>query len=352
MEKWRQSLLRALCDTDELARRFGVPAEPLRRAASRFRFRISPHYLSLIREAGDPLYRQCVPDERELEDDPALMDDPLDEEAHSPAPCVVHRYPDHCLFLVSGECATYCRFCTRKRKFRTGVNADRNAVDGGIEYIRNHPELRDVLISGGDPLLLEDGRIEYVLRGLRAIRHVEIIRIGTRVPCMLPERITAALCRMLKKYHPLFINVHFNHPAELAPPAVRALERLADAGIPLGSQTVLLRGVNDDPEVMRDLMRKLLAARVRPYYLLQSDLVSGTTHFRTPLSRGVEIMDSLRGWTSGLAVPHFIVDLPCGGGKVSLLPQYLRRREDGVVVFRNYRGREYAYPDTEPPVRK
>ena len=347
MEKWKQLLSRALTDPAEAARRFGVPEAALRRAAETFPLRISPHYLSLIREAGDPLYRQCVPDELELAPAPELLEDPLGEEAHSPAPCVVRRYVDHCLLLVSGECATHCRFCTRKRRFGCAARgaAGRAELAAGIDCIRNTPEIRDVLVSGGDPLLLDDGELEAVLRELRAIRHVEIIRIGSRVPCMLPERVTRSLCRMLKKYHPLYMNVHFNHPAELAPPALEALGRLADAGVVLGSQTVLLRGVNDDPKVIRKLMEGLLAARVRPYYLLQMDLVRGGEHFRTPLETGVAIIDALRGHTSGLAVPHFIVDLPGGGGKVELVPQYLLRREGGRVIFRNHRGEECVYPE-------
>lgn len=349
MEKWRNILQRSLTDPAELARRFGVPELPIRRAAEKFPLRISPHYLSLIREAGDPLYRQCVPDERELEDSPDLMEDPLGEEARSPVPCIVHRYVDHCLFLVSNECATYCRFCTRKRRFGCGGArpVGREELAAGIAYIADHPEIRDVLVSGGDPLLLEDGELDAILTSLRAIPHVEIIRIGTRVPCMLPERITKKLCRTLKKYHPLYINVHFDHPDELVEPALEALVRLADAGIVLGSQTVLLRGVNDDPTVMKKLMEKLLAARVRPYYLLQMDLVRGGGHFRTPLATGVNIIDALRGHTSGLAVPHFIVDLPGGRGKVEMIPQYLRHRNGRTVIFRNHLGKECEYPETE-----
>jgi len=349
MERWRNTLSRGLSDPAELARRFGVPADPIRRAAEKFPFRISPHYLSLIREAGDPLYRQCVPDERELEHSPALLEDPLGEEAHSPAPCIVHRYDDHCLLLVSGECATYCRFCTRKRRFGCGGAraVGRSEIAAGISYIAAHSEIRDVLVSGGDPLLLDDGELDAILTELQSIPHVEIVRIGTRVPCMLPERVTNALCRMLKKHHPLYVNVHFNHPDELVEAAQEALGKLADAGIVLGCQTVLLRGVNDDPAVMKRLMEKLLVSRVRPYYLLQMDLVRGGEHFRTPLATGAGIIDALRGHTSGLAVPHFIVDLPGGRGKVELTPQYLLRREGNTVIFRNHRGEECRYPEID-----
>lgn len=347
MEKWQISLRRALTDPGELARRFGGDEDSIRRAAAVFPLRISPHFLSLIREAGDSLYRQCVPDERELAPSPGLLDDPLGEEARSPAPCIVHRYHDHCLFLVSGECATYCRFCTRKRRFCCGGagSPSRSELASGIAWIAAHPEIRDVLVSGGDPLLLEDGEIDAILTALLAIPHVELVRIGTRVPCMLPERITRQLCRVLKKHKPLYVNVHFNHPDELAAPALEALDALADAGAVLGSQTVLLRGVNDAPQVMKRLMEKLLAARVRPYYLLQMDLIQGGGHFRTKLSTGVNIIDALRGHTSGLGVPHFIVDLPGGGGKVELVPQYLRCRMNDTVVFRNHRGEEWEYPE-------
>ncbi len=222
---------------------------------------------------------------------------------------------------------------------------DRKHLDEGVKYIRDHSEIRDVLISGGDPFLLDDDRIEYILSSLRPIPHVQILRIGTRTPCVLPERITGKLVSMLKKYHPLYINVHFNHPDELTPESVKALGKLADAGIPLGSQTVLLKGVNDDPEVMRLLMHKLLMARVRPYYIFQADLVYGTEHFRTPLEKGLEIMDGLRGWTSGLAVPQFVVDLPNGGGKIPLLPEYKCKEDGKTLTFRNFCDETYEYPD-------
>ncbi len=345
MEKWQQSLRKALCSVDSLAEKYHLPAERLREVASAFRFRVSQYYLSLIQEKDDPIWKQCIPDPKELEGCEDLMDDPLSEEKHSPVPCIVHRYPDRCLFLVSNQCAMYCRFCTRKRKFRTPMCIDRAHIDEGIEYIRSHAEIRDVLISGGDPFLLEDEKIEYILKNLRPIRHIEILRIGTRTPCVFPERITLKLTRMLKKYHPLFINVHFNHPRELTPQSVAALGRLADAGIPLGSQTVLLKGINDDPVVMKELMQKLLAARVRPYYIFQTDLVYGTEHFRTPVSKGIEIIKAIRGWTSGLAVPHFVIDLPSGGGKVALVPDPLVSRDGKKLKFRNYCGEVYDYPD-------
>ena len=345
MEKWQISLGNSVTDAGILSRRFGLDCETLQRVSEVFPFRITPYYYSLIEEKGDPLYLQCVPDIRELEFSGDLLDDPLGEEADTCAPCVVKRYPDHCLFLVSKECSMYCRFCTRKRKFRTGMCVERANIDCGLEYIRRTPEIHDVLVSGGDPFLLEDDKLEYILKGIRSIKHVEIIRIGTRTPCVLPERITRKLCSMLKKYHPLYLSLHFNHPRELTERSCAALSRLADAGIPLGSQTVLLKGVNDDPATMRTLMCALLAARVKPYYIFQCDLVYGTEHFRTPLKRGVEIIDSIRGWTSGLAVPHFGLDLPRGGGKVTLVPEYCTGRDGRVFKFRNYRGDIYEYPD-------
>ena len=353
MERWQQSLLRSDDALRRTARRLGVPEERIRRVAASFRVRVTPYYLSLIREVGDPIYLQCFPDERELADDPALLDDPLGEETHALCPGVVKRYPDRCMLYVSNECAAYCRFCTRKRLLGPGgasasVHADATtdaALDRALATIAAHPEIRDVLVSGGDPFLLPDDRLDAILTRLRAIPHVEIIRIGTRTPCTLPERITAKLVRMLRRHHPLFVNVHFNHPRELPPESTRALARLADAGIPLGSQTVLLKGVNDDPETMKELMLGLLRARVRPYYLFQCDLVYGTSHFRVPVSRGLEIIRALRCHTSGLAVPHYVIDLPHGKGKVALVPDPVIRRDGSRILFRNYLGESVPYPD-------
>lgn len=345
MEKWRKILQDAVTDPDELAQMFGLNPEHLREVAKIFPFRIPRPYLALIRKKGDGIFRQCIPDIAELAPDSDLMDDPLGEERHKQIPGIVEKYPDRCLFLVSGQCAMYCRFCTRKRKFRGEFCIGKKQIDSGIAWIRKHKEVRDVLISGGDPLLLEDEQIDYILKGVRSAKHVEIIRIGSRVPCTLPERITPKLVSVLKKYHPLYINTHFNHPDELTPASVKALGRLADAGIPLGCQTVLLKGVNDDPGIMRSLMCRLLAARVKPYYLFLTDLVYGTEHFRTSIARGLEIIDSLRGWSSGMAVPHLAIDLPRGGGKVTLVPEHIVKREGKKITFRNYRGEEYIYPD-------
>ena len=294
VEKWKKILRDAVRDPAELAERLHLSAADLREVGKVFPFRIPRPVLDRIKAPGDPLFLQCVPDLRELSASGDLLDDPLGEVRFGKEECIVQKYPDRCLFLVSGECAMYCRFCTRKRKFRAPFRVGKKQIDEGLAYIRTHKELRDVLISGGDPFLLDDDRIEYILRGVRSAKHIRIIRIGTRTPAMLPERITVKLVRMLKKYHPLYLNVHFNHPGELTPAAVKALNRLADAGIPLGSQTVLLKGVNDDPEVIRELMWKLLEARVKPYYIFQCDLIYGTEHFRTPLSKGIGIVKADR----------------------------------------------------------
>ncbi len=342
MERWQKMLQKSITRPEEISKKFDIPLEEVEEIKRVFDVKITPYYFSLIKEKGDPIYKQVIPDKRELEDN-GLSQDPLSEDRDSPVKNIVHRYPDRCLFLISPICAAYCRFCTRKRKVGDPSKINMKYVDEGIEYIANHPEIRDVILSGGDPLMLKDDMLNYILHKLRRMPHIEIIRIGTRVPCFLPQRITAKLVRMLKKYHPLFMNVHFNHPDELTPTAVKALERLANAGIPLGNQTVLLKGVNDDPEVMKKLMQKLLKARVRPYYIYQADYVFGTEHFRTRVEKGLEIIKSLRGWTSGLAVPHFVIDSPGGGGKIPLLPEYVVKLTDEEVVLRNYQGKIFRY---------
>ena len=345
-ENWRKVLKRSITSAKVLSEKFGIPLEELEAVARKFKIRITPYYFSLIKKKDDPIYKQVVPDIRELENND-LFEDPLAEDKDSPVNNIVHRYPDRCLFLVSPVCASYCRFCTRSRKVGDPNKIDMKFIDEGIGYIRQHAEIRDVVISGGDPLLLEDSKIEYILKSLRAIPHIEILRIGTRVPCMLPQRITPNLVRMLKKYHPLFMNVHFNHPDELTPLAMKALGRLADAGIPLGNQTVLLKGVNDDPEVMKLLMQKLLRARVKPYYIYQADMVDRTEHLRTSVQKGLEIIEKLRGWTSGMAVPHFVIDAPNGGGKIPLIPEYVTRITDKEVIMRNYEGKVFHYAQPE-----
>ncbi|MDD5764709.1 MAG: KamA family radical SAM protein [Candidatus Marinimicrobia bacterium] len=342
MEQWQKILKKSLTTVEEISERFNIPIEELKGLDKVFDIKINPYYLSLIKEKGDPIYKQVIPDLAELQQD-KLFSDPLCEEKDSPVPSIVHRYPDRCLFLVSHDCASYCRFCTRKRKVGDPTKISLKFIDQGIKYIASHPEIRDVIISGGDPLLLSDKQIESILSRLRKIKHLEILRIGTRVPCYLPQRITSRLVKMLKKYHPLYMNVHFNHPDELTPIAVKALGRLADAGIPLGDQTVLLKGVNDDPVVMKKLMQKLLAARVKPYYIYQTDMVYGTEHFRTSVEKGLEIIKSIRGWTSGMAVPQFVIDAPGGGGKIPLLPEYLQEINENEVVLKNYEGKIFHY---------
>ncbi|MDY6974305.1 MAG: KamA family radical SAM protein, partial [Thermodesulfobacteriota bacterium] len=304
---------------------------------------VNPYYLSLIKHKGDAIYRQCIPDIRETADERGL-EDPLNEEKLSPVPGVTHRYPDRVLFLVSARCAMYCRFCNRKRKVGRHSLVTRESVREGLGYIRGHHEIRDVLLSGGDPLLLDNHELYLILKELRSMSHVEIIRIGTRVPCTLPQRVTPQLAKMLGKFHPLYINTHFNHPSEITADASLACRRLADAGIPLGCQTVLLKGINDDPPVIRELMQKLLTIRLRPYYLFQADLAKGTAHFWTPISKGLEIMAGLQGHTSGLCVPHFAIDLPGGGGKVPLLPEYVMGANENGLFIKNYAGKEHRYP--------
>jgi lysine 2,3-aminomutase len=305
--------------------------------------RINAYFLDRVLRGGDPLARQVVPDPRELEDTKGL-DDPLAEDTYSPVPQVTHRYPDRVLFTVTNGCAVYCRFCTRKRKVGRGKPVSVQDIVGGIRYIRQTPQVKDVLVSGGDPFMLTDERIEWLLRKLKEIPHIETIRIGTRIPCVLPARVTPSLVRVLKRIRPLYINVHFNHPDEITKEAEAACRSLADAGAVLGNQTVLLRGINDDSSILASLFRGLLRMRVRPYYLLQADLTKGTDHFRTRIETGLAIMEKLRGHVSGLAVPHYVVDLPHGGGKVPLVPRYVVRRDEREWIVKNYLGREYAYP--------
>jgi lysine 2,3-aminomutase len=247
-------------------------------------------------------------------------------------------------------CAAYCRFCTRRRKVGDPEKIPLTQLESGFRYLEEHEEIRDVILSGGDPLLLSDRRLGLILERLRQIKHLDIIRIGSRVPCHLPERITPQLCRVLRKHHPIYINTHFNHPAELTPKAVKGLGKLADAGVPLGCQTVLLKGVNDDVEIMKELMQRLLMARVRPYYIFMCDNVAGVEHFKANIEKGLEIIRGLRGWTSGLAVPHFVIDAPGGGGKIPLLPEYLESIDDEEIVLRNYRGERYSYPQPRTEV--
>jgi len=318
------------------------------RCLCRFRMAITPYYASLIdpEDPNSPIKKQAVPSARELCTQPCDMDDPLREDQYSPTPGLVHRYPDRVLFLLTHKCSMYCRHCTRRRMvgcedFSLGPEELKNA----FHYIESHTEVRDVLLSGGDPLILSDEWLERIIRRLRAIPHVEIVRIGTRTPVVLPMRITDELLAMLKKYQPIWINTHFNHPDELTPDAARACAKIADAGIPLGNQSVLLRGVNDRADTLRSLFTGLTQLRVRPYYLYQCDLSSGIGHFRTPLPEGIELMKQVRGFISGFAVPEYVVDLPGGGGKTPASLDYIVRMNDRETVFRNFEGKEYTYPN-------
>jgi lysine 2,3-aminomutase len=349
MEKWRKILRDSIVEPEEIAKHFFLPTEKIKQVCAKFGVRVTRYYFSLIKEKDDPIYKQIIPDEREL-DEHNLFKDPLSEDDDSPVKSIVHRYPDRCLFLVSPLCASYCRFCTRSRKVGNPEKINTAFIDEGIQYIKEHTEIRDIIVSGGDPFMLDDTEIDRILGELRKIPHIQIIRIGTRMPCFLPQRITTKLVKILKKYHPLFINVHFNHPDELTTEAVTSLEKLANAGIPLGNQTVLLKGVNDDPEIMKELLHKLLLARVKPYYIYQADMVERTEHLRTTVQKGIEIIEKLRGWTSGLAIPHFVIDAPGGGGKIPLLPSYVCQMSENFVIMRNYKERKYHY--TQPYAEK
>jgi lysine 2,3-aminomutase len=344
MERWQKSLAASITSSEKLAKRFRMDPQRLQPVVERYPMRITPHYLSLIQEIGDPIWRQCVPDPRELDND-HLPVDPLNEAASSPVPGVIHRYPDRVVLLVSSACAALCRFCTRKSWIqKQSASNTNNSIEASLKYIEKTPAVRDVILSGGDPLLPSDEFLEGILARLRKIPHVEIIRIGSRAPVTLPDRITSRLCRMLKRYHPLYVNTHFNHPLEITSQSTEACARLADAGIPVGNQTVLLKNVNDNLEVMKELMQKLLAIRVRPYYLHHMDLVKGNSHFRTSVEAGLKIMAGLRGYTSGMAVPYYVIDLPGGKGKVPILPENIER--DGQTLYlRNYLGEVVEYPD-------
>lgn len=309
---------------------------------------VTPYYLSLVSadDPADPLRRTIIPVSDELRRSPGEADDPLGEDAHMPVPGLVHRYPDRVLLLALDFCSTYCRYCTRSRVVGHGELAPSpDRLEAAFGYIRQHREIRDVLISGGDPLALNDERLDWILSRLRAIPHVEFLRLGSKMPAVLPQRITPRLVRVLRQAHPFWMSLHFMHPDECTPESYRACARLADAGIPLGAQIVLARGVNDDAETMRRLVHCLLVMRVRPYYLYQCDPISGSAHFRTPVEKGLEIVASLRGYTTGYAVPTFVIDAPGGGGKIPLHPDTIVGREGDDLLLRNYEGRVFRYPD-------
>lgn len=350
---WHWQLENRITSVDQLSEFIHMTQEQqekIQAAIDEFPMAITPYYASLLEQenAHCPIRLQAVPSDQELITSDCDLDDPLCEDHDSPVPGLTHRYPDRVLLLVTNECSMYCRHCTRKRKVGEDSKAiSMEQVRRGIDYIRRTPYIRDVVVSGGDPFLLSTRRLETILAEIRAIPHVEVIRIGTRTPVVLPMRINKELVSMLKKYHPVWVNTHFNHPREITPEAKKALSMLADAGIPLGNQSVLLRDVNDCPVIMRELVHLLVRNRVRPYYLYQCDLSRGIEHFRTPISKGIEILEMLIGHTSGFAIPTFVVDAPGGGGKIPLQPNYLLSYSTRKTILRNYEGVICVYTEPE-----
>lgn len=343
MEEWQRLLAEGVTSVERLKEVFPeIDERRLRAVAEKYPVRINKYYLGLIERLDDPIGRQVIPDLEEIAD-ASCPEDALNEEGDAVVPGLTHRYPDRVLFYVNYQCPIYCRYCTRKRKVGDPESLSQAAIERGLDYIRRHPEVRDVILSGGDPLVLRDEPLDALVGSIRAIPHVEIIRIGSRVPSTLPQRITPAICERLRKHHPVYMMVHFSHPRELTPEAHRACALLADHGFPLMNQTVLLRGVNDDPRVLRDLFTGLLRWRVKPYYLYQADQVQGAAHFRTALRKGLEIMEALRGHTSGLAVPYYVIDAPGGGGKIPILPEYVLKCDEREIVLRNYEGKVFRY---------
>jgi lysine 2,3-aminomutase len=320
-------------------------------AGTKLAMSITPHFFQLIdrNDPDCPIRRQVIPRVEEAWTAQEEMADPCGEDSHMPVPGLVHRYPDRVLFLVTDRCASYCRYCTRSRVV-SGVGEQHLEIqwEAAFRYIEKNPQIRDVLLSGGDPLLLSDNKLDLILTRLRAIPHIQFVRIGSRIPIFLPQRITPELCAMLEKHHPLFVSIHTNHPRELTNEVKAGLIRLAHAGIPLGNQSVLLRGVNDNPVIQRALVHKLLMCRVRPYYLYQCDLINGSAHLRTPVSAGLDIIEKLRGHTTGYGIPQYVIDGPGGGGKIPLNPEYILNRQPGRVMLRNYENEVFEYPDPQP----
>ncbi|MBR6879286.1 MAG: lysine 2,3-aminomutase [Bacteroidales bacterium] len=348
--KWQvKNRIETLEDLKKYVKLTAEEEEGVRKTLSTLRMAITPYYLSLIdpNDPHDPVRRQCIPTALETHQAAADLLDPLHEDEDSPTPGLTHRYPDRVLFLITDMCSMYCRHCTRRRfAGQTDNECGPDRIEKALEYIEKTPTVRDVLLSGGDALMVSDKKLEYIISRLRQIPHVEIVRLGTRTPVVCPQRITPELCDMLKKYHPIWINTHFNHPNEVTAESKRACEMLANAGIPLGNQSVLLRGVNDCVHVMKNLVHELVKMRVRPYYIYQCDLSMGLEHFRTPVSKGIEIIEGLRGHTSGFCIPTFVVDAPGGGGKTPVMPQYVISQAPGKVVLRNFEGVITTY--TEP----
>ncbi|MDR2560304.1 MAG: lysine 2,3-aminomutase [Holophagales bacterium] len=357
---WRWQLKHTINGIEELETVLPLTDEEwdnITKCLKKFRMQITPYYAALMdtEDPHCPVRLQSVPRILELHDDISESSDPLDEDVDSPVPGLTHRYPDRVLLLVTNMCSMNCRHCTRRRLVGdTDVHMSEYNLQMAIEYIEKTPTIRDVLLSGGDPFVLADNVLESIIKRIRAIKHVEIIRIGTRMPVVLPMRVTEDLANMLKKYHPIYVNTHFNHPKEITAEAMRACSILSNAGIPLGNQSVLLAGVNDDPAIMKKLVHKLLAIRVKPYYIYQCDLSLGISHFRTNVSKGIEIIENLRGHTTGMAVPTFVVDAPGGGGKIPVMPNYLISMGDGRAILRNYEGviTRYSWPTHHPVVLK
>jgi len=355
LPEWKKILRKSISSPKAIAMLFGLDEKNTYQICEKYPALINPYYLSLIKEKDDPIYKQSIPSGQELmdlcgEEDP-LHEEPEHQIRKNVPALITHRYPDRILFRVSNKCAMYCRFCTRKRKVGDPLKQPTwLEVQKALEYIKNHQEIRDVLLSGGDPLMLDDLLLDKILGEVYSVlkeRKNSIIRIGTRIPCVLPQRITMKLCEILKKYMPLYINTHFNHPSEITEQSKKACAMLADAGIPLGCQTVLLKGVNDNPETMKELMQGLVSMRVRPYYIYQADPVKGTDHFRTKVEKGLEIYESIRGHTSGLCVPSFVIDAPGGGGKIPILPSYLQDITKEGVLLKNYEGKLFFYPQVK-----
>ena len=343
---WKSLLENSFRSPRECATAETYARDQIQAVIKKYPMQINPYFLDVCRRYGEPLIRQVMPDPRELMDSVGLRD-PLAEERDSPVANVTHRYPDRILFLVSNICGVYCRFCTRKRKIGHWKTIPDSVIETGVRYIKDHREIKDVLVSGGDPLLLDDDRLSWILSEIHPIPHVQIIRIGSRTPGVLPQRINDSLIRILKRFQPLYLNIHFNHPDEITDEVRRACYRLAEAGIPMGSQTVLLKGINDHADILARLFRELLKMRIKPYYLLQADLTRGTDHFRTRIETGLKIMQQLRGHISGLAVPHYIIDLPGGGGKVPLIPDNVISLCEDAIVVKNFEGHIFEYPQAE-----
>ncbi|MFW6288015.1 MAG: lysine 2,3-aminomutase [bacterium] len=350
---WKWQVKNRISDAGTLSKIIKLTEEEesnIKKVLNKFRMGITPYYASLmdIDNPDCPIRKQAVPTILETHLGDSDINDPLDEDVDSPVEGLTHRYPDRVLFLITDQCAMYCRHCTRRRfAGQNDIGIPLVKIERCIEYIRNSPEVRDVLLSGGDCLLVSDDKLEYIIQKLRKINHVDVIRIGSRTPVVMPQRITDRLINMLKRYHPIWFNTHFNHPEEITPESIDACGKIVDAGIPLGNQSVLLRGINDSPAIMMELVQKLVKIRVRPYYIYQCDLSMGIEHFRTKVSKGIEIMESLRGHTSGLAVPTYVIDAPGGGGKIPVMPQYLISMSPTKIVLRNYEGVITTYSEPQ-----